>query len=133
MSFLLDTNTCSAHITRPAGLAHRFIQHLGRLYIPTIVLGELYVWAYQRANPAKLLTAIDDDLLADVEVIHFDQPCAREFGKVRGSLLRSGITISAVDVQIAAVAIVHDHTLVTNNTRDFQRIPGLRLEDWLVP
>ena len=45
MSFLLDTDTCSAHLKRPAGLIHRFVQHSGRLYISTIVLGELYTWA----------------------------------------------------------------------------------------
>ena len=45
MSYLLDTNICSAHLKRPSGLSHRFIQYGGRLHIPTIVLGELYAWA----------------------------------------------------------------------------------------
>ena|SRR5206468_3523851 len=133
MSFLLDTNTCCAHIARPSGLAHRFIQHVGRLYIPTVVLGELYVWAYQRRNPLSLLQAIENDFLGDVELIPFDKDCAHEFGRVRGSLLRRGITVSSIDMQIAAVALIHNHTLVTHNTSHFQHIPGLRLDDWLRP
>ena len=56
MSFLLDTDTCSFHLKRPSGLMHRFVQHSGRLYIPTIVLGELYTWAYHRTNPFRMLS-----------------------------------------------------------------------------
>ncbi len=55
MSFLLDTDTCSAHLKRPSGLMHRFVQHSGGLYIPTIVLGELYAWAYHRQNPTSIM------------------------------------------------------------------------------
>jgi len=51
MSFLLDTNICSAHLKRPAGLMHRFAQHSGGSFIPTIVLGELYAWAFHRKKP----------------------------------------------------------------------------------
>ena len=55
MSFLLDTNICSAHMRRPGGLAHRFMQYDSRLAIPTIVLAELYVGVYRHPNPARLL------------------------------------------------------------------------------
>jgi tRNA(fMet)-specific endonuclease VapC len=60
MSFLLDTDICSAHMRRPARLAHRFIQYTGRLAIPTIVLGELYAGAYKHPNPSRLLSLISD-------------------------------------------------------------------------
>jgi tRNA(fMet)-specific endonuclease VapC len=88
MSFLLDTDTCSAHLKRPAGLIHRFIQHSGRLHIATIVLGELYVWAFQRKNPAPVIQAIENDLLPSVVVLNFDSACAKRFGQVRGQLLQ---------------------------------------------
>lgn len=133
MSFLLDTNTCSAHFRRPSGLAHRFMQHSGRLFIPTIVLGELFAWAYRRDDPSPLLGFINDDLLQDVVVLDFDAACAEEFGKNRGVLLRRGTPVGEPDVMIAAVALVHGLTLVTHNTADFQHIPGLRLDDWLAP
>ena len=133
MSHLLDTDICSAHLKRPAGLMHRFVQHAGRLHIPTIVLGELYTWAYQRQSPQSLVNRIENDLLADVAVLDFDRRCSEQFGRLHGSLLQRGLPVSRIDLMIAAVALVHDLTLVTHNTRDFQSIPGLRLVDWLQP
>lgn len=56
MSFLLDTNICSAHFHRPTLLTHKFEQYSGRLYLPAVALGELYAWAYSRNDPAELLT-----------------------------------------------------------------------------
>lgn len=132
MSRLLDTNICAAHFRRPAGLAHRFIPYGGGLFIPTVVLGELYTGAYHISDPAPLLQKIAG-LLKDVEVLPFDEICAERFGKERGPLLRKGITVPTPDMMIAAVALVHNLTLVTHNTADFQPIPGLRLVDWLVP
>ena len=132
MSFLLDTNICSAHCRRTSGLTHKFIQHGGRLYIPTLVLGELYAGAYKLDKPAPILRGIME-LLQEVQVLLFDEQCAERFGKVCGGLLRIGKAKSAVDLMIVSVALVHDLTVVTHNTADFQDIPGLRLEDWLEP
>src|SRR5438552_3524775 len=118
MIFLLDTDICSAHMRNPSKLAHRFMQHTGGLAIPTIVLAELFAGAYKYSNPAKILAQIAN-LLCDLQVLGFDSACAEQFGQVRGSLLRKGITISRMDLLIAAVALVHDLTLVTHNTADF--------------
>jgi tRNA(fMet)-specific endonuclease VapC len=133
MSHLLDTNICSAHLKRPAGLTHYFIQYAGRLFVPTPVLSELYTWANQRKSPKSLFSRIQTELLDDVTVLDFDKSCAMEFGRLNAQLLARGLTISPVDLMIASVAIVYDLTLVTNNTCDFQSIPGIRLEDWLQP
>jgi tRNA(fMet)-specific endonuclease VapC len=110
---------------------HRFVQHSGGLYISTIALGELYTWAYHRKNPVPVIQRIENDLLPDVIVLEFDTDCAKEFGRVRGQLLQQGISVSRVDLMIAAVALVRNLTMVAHNTADFQNIPGLRLEDWL--
>ena len=119
MKFLLDTNICSAHMRRPAQLAHRFIQYLDQLAIPTIVLGELYAGAYRHPAPNRLLGLISD-LVQEVHVLDFDR-----------RLLRKGIVVSTVDLMIASVALVHDLTLVTHNTADFEAVPELRLDNWL--
>ena len=119
MSHLLDTNICSAHFRGPGGLAHQFLQHTGRLFVPAVVLGELYTGAYHVGNPAPLLQKIAD-LLDDVRVLDFDHACAKQFGKVRGSLLQQGVSVPTADLMIGAVALVHDLTLVTTNTADFQ-------------
>jgi tRNA(fMet)-specific endonuclease VapC len=132
MTFLLDTNICSAHMRRPAKLAHRFIQHIDQIAIPTIVLAELYTGAYKHSDPTRLLALIDD-LLSEVQLFVFDADCAEQFGRLRGQSLQQGRLFNTVDLLIASVALVHDLTLVTYNTKDFENIPGLRLADWLAP
>ena len=132
MTHLLDTNICSAHMRRPAGLAHRFFQYAGGIAISTVVLAELYAGAYKHPNPAKLLVLIRD-LLDEVAVVDFDSACAEQYGKLRGTLLQQGISVPTADLMIASVALVYDLTLVTHNTADFRNIPGLRLVDWLKP
>jgi tRNA(fMet)-specific endonuclease VapC len=132
MSFLMDTNTCSVFMRRPSNLFHRFIQHSGRLYVSSVGLSELYSWAYKQNDPSPILARIHD-LLKDVQVLSFDEPCALELGRVRGALLKRGISIGAMDLMIATVALVHDLTLVTHNVADFRDIPNLRIEDWLAP
>lgn len=133
MSFLLDTNILSAHLRRPSGLAHRFFQYSGRLYTSSIALAELFVWAYNRPDPARVLSKIDELLLDEVSVVDFDRECATEFGRIRVQLRKQGIEIPSVDLMIASVAIVYDLTVVTHNTADFLNVPELRIEDWLTP
>ena len=133
MSYLLDTNICSAHLKRSAGLTHYFVQHSGRLSVPTIVVGELYTWAYHHPSPRPLIDRIENDLLSDIVVLDFDKACSIEYGRLNGQLLRRGVVVTPPDLMIAATALVHDLTVVTHNTRDFQSIPHLRLEDWLQP
>jgi tRNA(fMet)-specific endonuclease VapC len=132
MTHLLDTDICSAHMRRPAGLAHRFFQYGGGLAIASVSLAELFAGAYRRPQPTGLLTLIGD-LLQDLSVLDFDAACADQFGRLRGGLMQQGIQVSTVDLMIASVALVHDLTLVTHNTADYQNIPALRLDDWLVP
>jgi tRNA(fMet)-specific endonuclease VapC len=131
MTFLLDTDHLSAHLRRPAGLAHRFIQYSGRLYTPSLALAELYVWAYRRADPTDALASIDKMLFHEVSVVDYDADCAKVFGEKRMELRRQGIELPTVDLMIASAALVYDLTLVTHNTSDYNRIPGLRLDDWL--
>ena len=132
MTHLLDTDICSAHMRRPSGMAHRFIQYSGGIATATVSLAELYSGAYKRPNPTRILNGIAD-LLRDVAVLDFDSACAEEFGKIRGPLLQKGIQVPTADLMIASVALVHDLTLVTHNTTDYKNIPGLRLDDWLIP
>jgi tRNA(fMet)-specific endonuclease VapC len=131
MSLLLDTNIISAHVRRPAGLAHRFIQHSGHLYVSTVSLAEHYVWAFRRASPTAGQAAIDAMLQYEIGVLPFDEDCARAFGQVRADLQSRGLDVNPVDLMIAATALVYDLTLVTHNTVDFRNVPGLGLADWL--
>ena len=132
MNFLIDTDICSAHLRRPAKLAHRFLQHTGQIAISTVTLAELYAGAYKHSQANRLLGLIAD-LLQEVDVLDFDAACAQQFGQVRGTLLRQGMSVPTADLMIASAALAHNLTLVTHNTADYQNIPGLRLVDWLVP
>jgi tRNA(fMet)-specific endonuclease VapC len=132
MNFVLDTDICSAHMRRPAKLAHRFIQYTGQIAVSSVTLAELYAGAYKHSHVNRLLLLIAD-LLQEVQVMHFDLACAETFGQVRGTLLQQGISVPTTDLMIATAALVHNLTLVTHNMADFQNIPGLRLDDWLTP
>jgi tRNA(fMet)-specific endonuclease VapC len=132
MNFLLDTDTCSAHMRRPAQLAHRFVQHIGQLAISSVTLAELYAGAYKHSQVNRLLVMIAD-LLTEVQVLDFDAACAQTFGQVRGSLPQQGLSVTTTDLMIGSTALVHNLTLVTHNTADHQNIPGLQLDDWLTP
>jgi tRNA(fMet)-specific endonuclease VapC len=132
MNFLLDTDTCSVHMRQPGKLAHRFIQYAGGLAIPTIVLAELFLGAHKHGSTSHLLSLIAD-LLQEVHVLDFDAACAEQFGQVMGTLLQKGIAVSRMDALIASIALEHNLTLVTHNTADYVNIPGLRLDDWLIP
>ncbi|MDP1709482.1 MAG: PIN domain-containing protein, partial [Candidatus Komeilibacteria bacterium] len=68
-----------------------------------------------------------------INSLPFDGNAAREFGEIRAYLARQGTPIGPYDLQIAAIAKVHDLILVTHNTREFSRVLGLRLEDWELP
>jgi tRNA(fMet)-specific endonuclease VapC len=131
MSFLLDTNICSAHLHRPTLLTHRFQQYSGRLYLPAVALGELYTWAYSRDDPSDLLNLIDEEFITTTTILPYNAEAALNFGKIRGQFIRQGIKFSLMDLEIASIALAHDLTLVTNNTKDFRNVPDLRIVDWL--
>ena len=132
MKFLIDTDICSAHMRRPASLAHRFIQHTGQIAISSVTLAELYAGAYKHSQASRLLALIAE-LLQEVHVIDFDAACAETFGLVRGTLLQKGIAVPTTDLMIASAALTHDLSMVTHNIKDYQNIPDLHLVDWLNP
>jgi predicted nucleic acid-binding protein len=130
MSFLLDTDTCSAHLKSRSIVFSRFVQHAGQLNLSVLTLGELLTWA-QRANASPKRMQMLTDLLSDVRVVPIASETAEVIGSLRASLLDHGRPTPEIDLWIAATAICHDMTLVTHNARHFEHIPGLRITDWL--
>ena len=132
MSFLLDTDICSAYMKGSNAVYTRFIQYGGRLHISTVTLGELWAWvARANASPRRLQTLLD--LLKDVQVLPVDEAVARKFGEVRAWQLDRGLATPDLDSLNAVIDAVHGFTLVTHNTSDYQNIPVLPLDDWLAP
>lgn len=132
MSFLLDTDICSAHLKNNRLLFTRLMQHQGQLFVSVITVGELQTWARRsKAAPSRRLDL--ERLMRDVTVLDVTRDIANTYGTVRAALLDQGLSIATADGFIAATAVVHNFTLVTHNTRDFQTVAGLHLVDWLVP
>jgi predicted nucleic acid-binding protein len=132
MSFLIDTDTCSAHFKGNALVTNRFLQYSGNLHISVVTLGELYTWALRTAATPKRLQDILD-LLNDVHILEATTPIARKFGEIRAGLMDHGLPTPDLDLLNAATALEHNFTVVTHNVADYQNVPGLRLDDWLVP
>ena len=132
MSFLLDTDVCSAYLKGHPAIFNRFLQHTGGLALSVISLGELCTWA-ARGGPHTARMRGIEDMLAVVRVLDVTPDVARTFGIVRGGLLDQGKSIASADAFIASTAIVYNLTLVTHNQKHFAPLGGLRLQDWLAP
>ncbi|MEX0717365.1 MAG: type II toxin-antitoxin system VapC family toxin [Planctomycetaceae bacterium] len=132
MSYLIDTDVCSAHLRQNPGVTRQFSQNIGRLNVSVLTVGELLSWTLRPKTPAKhhhgLLA-----MLSDVVVLEVTQSVAWEFGRVRSELLDRGQPVAAMDLMIAATALVHGLTVVTHDSKHFAKVPGLAVEDWLTP
>ena len=132
MSYLIDTDICSAHFKQKGTVTSKFLQNTGRLHVSAITVGELYTWALRAKAPPQRLQSLSD-FLDDVTVLDVTEHVGRKFGEVRAALLDVGRPAPNLDLMIASTALVHGLTVVTHNTQDFTNIPGLRVEDWLAP
>lgn len=129
--FLLDTNIVSELVRNPQGRAAAKIAIIGEAAVATslIVAAELRYGAAKKAS-ARLSNQLEQ-VLGALEVIALDVPTDRQYGDVRTRLEAAGTPIGGNDLLIAAHAIVLDMTLVTDNVREFGRVAGLRVENWL--
>lgn len=132
MSFLVDTDICSAYLKGDRRVWNRFMQYSGGLHISTVTAGEPFTWALRaNASPARLQGLLD--LLRDVTVLEVTVDVARKFGEVRAGLLDRGLAAPEMDLLIGSTALVHGLTMVTHNVSDYANIPGLTAVDWLIP
>lgn len=132
MSFVVDTNTCSAYVRGHPLVFNRFLQYGGQLYISVVTFGELTIWASRANAPPKRAKEVQD-LLGLVTIVDVNVDIGRKFGEVQAGLLDRGKPAPPLDLLIAATALVHGYTVVSHNTADFQNVPGLNIVDWLVP
>ncbi len=128
---LLDTNICIYIInTRPPEVLARFRGYrLGEVGISSVVAAEL-AYGVAKSQSERNRCALEM-FLAPLEVLPFDSLAVWAYGDLRAALERQGRPIGALDTMIAAHALSVDATLVTHNTREFERMPGLRLENWV--
>ena len=132
MHYLLDTNIC-IHIIKkhPIKVLNRLRQQsIGKVAVSSITLAELEYGADKSSHPEQNRNALLT-FLSPLEILAFDEMAALHYGEIRAYLEKTGKIIGAMDMLIAAHARSISLTLVTNNTKEFSRIPNLHLENWV--
>jgi tRNA(fMet)-specific endonuclease VapC len=132
MNYLLDSNICVYLINRkdPVLISRMRRVPIEWVCVSSIVVAELLFGAAKSAFPVKNRQAIAD-FLANLTILDFDAEAAAHYGDIRASLERKGTPIGPLDLLIAAHARSRGLTLVTNNEREFTRVDGLKLENWI--
>ena len=130
LKYMLDTNIVIYTVkNKPEKIKKAFVAHYGQLCISTVTLMELVYGAEKSANPRRNMNDIEG-LIARLDVLSYDYEAAVHSGEIRAELAGSGTPIGHYDLMIAGHARSLGHVLVTNNTREFKRVDGLRLDDW---
>lgn len=131
LKYLLDTNIVIYVIKqRPLQVLDIFNLHHGRMAISSITLAELAHGAEKSSDVARN-TAVVEDFASRLTVLPYDDKAAWQYGSIRAALEKQGQPIGINDLHIAALARSNGLTLVTNNLREFERVPGLLLENWV--
>jgi len=126
MLYMLDTNICSYIIKGYISKEKLIDKKIG---ISSIVVSELLYGAKKKGS--KKLMKIVDLFVNSFEIYEFDKKAAIEYSKIRVNLERQGLIVGAYDLQIAAHAKSLNSVLITNNTREFNRVNGLKVENWI--
>jgi tRNA(fMet)-specific endonuclease VapC len=128
---MLDTDMCIFTITRkPAHIKRMFNTHIGQLCISAVTWGELICGAEKSEQVEKNLATLDG-FAARLEVLPFDKQASRQFGQVKAELELQGQKIGSYDTMIAGHARSQGLIVVTNNVREFKRVEGVRVVNWL--
>ena len=131
LKYLLDTNIVIYTMkNRPQRVKRRFQKHHGQMGISTVTIGEL-VFGAEHSQQVERNLADLEALAARLEVLPFDNQAAYHFGQIRAALYRTGQPIGPYDMMIAGQARADGLKLVTNNVKEFERVPGLLLENWI--
>ena len=132
MNHLLDTNTCIYFLNRTS---ERIISQFTRLSpsvikLPSVTVAELFYGA-EKSNVKKKNLAIVENFISTFEIIPFDEKCCKTYARIRASLEKVGAPIGPMDLLMASISLANNFTLITNNVREFRRVKGLKLENWL--
>ncbi len=129
---MLDTNICIYIIkNRPESVREQFKAFdIGELCLSSITVSELMYGVYKSQYVEKNLLAIENFLMP-FDIVNYDYNASMEYGKIRASLERKGQVIGGMDMQIAAHAKSLNMILITNNGKEFKRVHGLEIDNWI--
>lgn len=128
--YLLDTNICVAIIKGNRSVLETFTPKRSDCALPIVVVSELYKGAYCSTKVDSNLRTVKG-FVERLPVVTFDHSAAEDFGRIQAELRKIGRPTGDMDALIGAIARSSSATLITHNTKDFQNIPRLKLEDWL--
>lgn len=132
MRYMIDTNICIyVQKKKHPSVLKKFKENFFRLCISAVTYAELVVGVEKSEKKEKNIVALRD-FMRFLEVVPFDIEAAKEYGIIRAKLEKSGKVIGNNDMMIAASAKVKNMILVTNNICEFERVDGLRLENWVL-
>lgn len=133
MMFLLDTNPCVVYLNGRSPFLRERVDSVGdeHIVVCSVVRAELCFGAAKSQSPEKTLR-LQAEFLGRFRSLPFDNAAASVYGPIRAELERTGATIGAHDLLIASIAITNGLVLVTHNTAEFGRVPGLLIQDWEV-
>jgi tRNA(fMet)-specific endonuclease VapC len=131
LGYMLDTNICIYVMKNyPLGLREKFNALQDQLCISSITLGELFFGVEKSPRRVENLSALEQ-FVARIDVLPFEEKAAAHYGQIRAELARAGTPCGPHDMQIGGHARSEGLVVVTNNLREFVRMPGLRSENWL--
>jgi tRNA(fMet)-specific endonuclease VapC len=131
MRYLLDTNVCVMYLNgRSTSVRDRLLSvPFEDMAVCSVVKAELFYGALRSNNPSRTLER-QQEFLGRFASLPFGDEAAIVCSQIRARLASAGTPIGAYDLQIAAIALANNLTLVTHNTREFERVEGLQVEDW---
>ncbi len=132
MPYLLDTNTCIYFLNRSSEKIISKMKSLSpsNIKLSSITVAELFFGA-EKSKAQKKNWATVQSFIGHFERIPFDEKCGLHYAKIRTPLERSGSPIGPMDLLIASTTLANGLILVTNNVKEFKRIKGLNLENWI--
>ncbi|MDM8565758.1 tRNA(fMet)-specific endonuclease VapC [Candidatus Halobeggiatoa sp. HSG11] len=131
LKYMLDTNIVIYIIKRrPIEILDTFNRHAGQLCISSITLAELF-HGIEKSSQVKNNLRQVEDFLSRLEVLNYDYVAATHYGDIRADLERKGLIIGVNDLHIAGHARSQGLILISNNVREFERVEGLRLDNWV--
>lgn len=132
LKYLLDTNIVIYVIKRrPIEVLEIFNKNASRMAISTITLSELIYGAEKSSNVDKNIEAVED-FVSHLEVLPYEPKVSQQYGQIKATLEKRGEIIGENDIHIAAHAVSQGLILVTNNLKEFKRVPNLALENWVL-
>ena len=132
--YLFDTDTLSHLLRRehsPSLLSRMARIPAEQQFTSAITVGEMVYGAERTSRREYLLAQFANQLWPTLQVLPFDHAAAEIYGRIRADLERAGTPLAEADLRIGAIALTRDLTVVTGNTYQFSRIPGLRVENWM--